>query len=183
MTRLVHFGKFCKQYLAILACWAYSAHKIWQSPLIGQENKNKASRDLLARLGRVVYDTAHIIILKLKCRPRRHKWDKESSSFPDRTISSTKIQIFLVIPLDFSCSCCSSNLSISFWFHELKINLESNSLSNKAFISGLHATVPIKEIIKSNCFDIRCRRWWLRVDFPCRLPPRRPITNGIFSAI
>ena len=54
ITNDVQIGRFCKQYRAIRALWAYSVQRIWQSPDIGQENKNNTSRDRRQRLGSVV---------------------------------------------------------------------------------------------------------------------------------
>ena len=49
----VRLREFCKQYRAILAWFAYSVHKIWQSPAMGQLNIS-TSKDLLDRFGKVV---------------------------------------------------------------------------------------------------------------------------------
>ena len=152
---------------------------------MGHENTRRKSRERLLLLFIEVYETAAIITLMLKCRPRMHMWARLSSPFPVTMTSSIKIKICRSTPSLFKSSCCDNNLSIRGWFHELKKKRGSHFgwAASMASRVGEQAADPTKQTIRSNTLNIWYTKWAMLVDLPQRRAPTAASTKGTRSLI
>ena len=114
-----------------------------------------------------------------KCRPLMHMCANWSSALEFRMTSSSRIRISRFPPLLCKVSCCCSSLSISASSQSEKKNRSSQWACSKDWRTGLHDAEPTRHRTRSNFDDMRLRRSATAVDFPWRLPPTSPKTNGI----
>ena len=82
------------------------------SPRMGTENTSRMSRDLRIRLGREVYETAHMMSEMRKWRPRIARCASCSRASDSKMTSSTRMQTSRLSPAAWISSCWRSSLSI-----------------------------------------------------------------------